>query len=71
MKYFIINTIYRDGEYEYLSQSTCKAKTEAEAWLLATQEAEEWTANDYREFKVDVRAEITEKEYQVISQYIY
>lgn len=71
MKYFVINTTYKDGEYEYLQQSPIEAETRREAMRLASLDAREWTEHDYREFEIDVRAEISEEEYKVISKYIY
>lgn len=71
MKYFVIDTTIKDGEYEYLSQSPVMANTEAEAIAIAENEAKEWTEHDYREYEVSVRTELTEQEYNVINKYIY
>ena len=71
MKYFVINKTYKDGEYEYLQQSPIAAETRQKAIELAEADAKDWTEHDYREYEIDVRAEITEEEYNVISKYIY
>lgn len=71
MKYFVVDTTIFDGEYEYLSQSPIEAETEEEALSLAERDAEDWTGDDYREYKVTMRAEISAEEFNVINRYIY
>lgn len=71
MKYFVVNTTFRDGEYEYLQQSPVAAETEAEAIAIQEKDAEDWTKDDYREYEIDIRSEITEEEFNIISKYIY
>lgn len=78
MKYFVIDTTIRDGDFEYLSQSPVAAENEAAAVKIQEDEAKDWTgANSMddiyseRGYEINVRAEITEAEYQVINKYIY
>lgn len=71
MRYFIVNTTIRDGEYEYMSQSPIQAKTDLQAIHIATVDAQEWTQDDYREFEIVIHSEITKEEYLTIKKYIY
>lgn len=71
MKYFVVTSTIRDGEYEYLQQSPVRALTEARAEQIIFNDNEAWTADDYREHSIDRVTEVTEEEYQVLSKYIY
>ena len=71
MKYFIVNTTIKDGEYEYISQSPVMAVNEELARLEQEEQAREWTQDDYREYEVVVRKEITKREYEIVSKLIY
>lgn len=71
MKYFVVTSTIKDGEYEYLQQTTVMAKDEAGAAKHVENDNEEWTHDDYREHETDRVQEITKEEYQVISKYIY
>lgn len=71
MKYFIINTVIFDGEFEYFSQSPVMAHSLKEALEKKENDAIEWTQYDYREYKITLHKEITEDEYNIISRYVY
>ena len=71
MKYFVVDTTYIDGEYEYLQQSVIEAKSMDDATAMAEGDAEDWTKYDYREYEVGRIIEITKEEYTIISKYIY
>lgn len=71
MKYFVVTSTIRDGEYEYLQQTPVSTKTEAEAIKRVEQDNEEWTADDYREHEIDGVKECTKDEYYIIKKYIY
>lgn len=71
MKYFVVTSTIKDGEYEYLQQSPVSAKTEAEAIKLIETDNEEWTRHDYREHETENVKEVTPEEYQIIKKYIY
>lgn len=71
MKYFVVTSTIKDGEYEYLQQSPVSAKTEAEAIARVEADNEEWTQDDYREHEIDGAKEVTKDEYYIIKKYIY
>lgn len=71
MKYFVVTSTIKDGEYEYLQQSPVSAKTEAEAIKRVENENQEWTQDDYREYEIDGTKECTKEEYYIIKKYIY
>ena len=71
MKYFIVNTTTKDGEYEYLSQSPVMAENIKEAIKQQEKNAKEWTQGDYREYEIDYPKEISKREFEIISKYIY
>jgi hypothetical protein len=71
MKYFIVNTTIRDGEFEYFSQSPYKAKNETNAIKQAARSAKDWTKDTFRDFEISGIKEITYEEYKIISKYIY
>ena len=71
MKYFVVTSTIRDGEYEYLQQSPVSTKTEAEARERVEADNEDWTKDDYREHEINGVQEVTREEYYIIKKYIY
>jgi len=70
MKYFIITSTIRDGEYEYLQQTPVVAENEKKAIKRVEDDNKEWIADDYREQEIDRSEQITEQEFDVIKKYI-
>ena len=71
MKYFVITSTIRDGEYEYLQQTAVATLSELNAIEQVENDNKEWIQNDYREQEINNCKQITEQEYNVISKYIY
>lgn len=71
MKYFIITSTIKDGEFEYLQQSPRRAKSEEEAIEIIRKENQDWIENDYREQDDIYAKEVTEEEFKILKKYIY
>lgn len=71
MKYFVVTSTIKDGEFEYLQQSPVSTKTETEAIQRVEEENEAWTQDDYREHEINGVKEVTREEYYIIKKYIY
>ena len=71
MRYFVVDSTIKDGEYEYLQQTVREAKDEDEAIKMVQKDNNDWIENDWRQDD-DYRArECTKDEYEVLKKYIY
>lgn len=71
MKYFIVTSTIKDGEYEYVQQTPASERSENEALSRVRVETAEWTRNTGRDFLVNGAKECTKDEYLILRKYIY
>jgi len=70
-RYFIIKSTIMDGEYEYFCQRPSSGTNEMEALNVIEKENNEWITGTFREQDCEVGHEISKREFDIISKYIY
>jgi len=71
MKYFVITSTIKDGEYEYLQQTPVMQTSEKEAIAVVERDNNAWIEDDYREQEINSCQKITKAEWLIIHKYIY
>lgn len=70
MKYYIVTSTIRDGEYEYIQQTMMQASNQERAGNKVAKDLDDWVKDDYREFEIDRAEELTEEEYKILNKYV-